>query len=50
MNSKIGLVTWYNLGYNYGTMLQAFATSTFLVKNGFMVDIIDLKKKKKAMF
>lgn len=50
MNSKIGLVTWYNLGYNYGTMLQAFATSTFLVKNGFMVDIIDLKKGKKQCF
>lgn len=42
-NKKIGLVTWYDRGGNYGSTLQAFATQTFLENNGYECELINYK-------
>ena len=43
MNKKIGLVTWYDRGGNYGSTLQAFATQTFLENSGYECELINYK-------
>lgn len=45
MNKKICLVTWYNLGHNYGTMLQAFAMQNIIRKLGYNSEIIKYEPK-----
>ena len=38
----IGLVTFYKeMGFNYGSVLQAFATQHFLKENGFKCELIN---------
>ena len=37
---KIGIVT-FHMAENYGSVLQAYALTTFLEKNGFKAEIID---------
>ena len=41
--NKIGLVTWYDRGFNYGSTLQAFATQTLLENNGYNCELINYK-------
>lgn len=42
---KIGLVTWYDRGPNYGTTLQAFALVEYIKKLGYDCEIINYKSK-----
>lgn len=41
---KIGIIT-YHSSHNYGSMLQAYALSTFLRNKGYVVEIIDFRSK-----
>ena len=41
---KVGLMTWYTYK-NYGTVLQAYALSEIIKKNGYECDLIDYKPK-----
>ena len=42
---KIGLVTWYDRGPNYGTTLQAFALVEYIKKMGYDCEIINYQSK-----
>ena len=48
---KIGLITWHSLE-NYGSVLQTYALSTILNKNGYNVEVINYVKgaKKGAIY
>lgn len=50
MNSKekIGLITFYR--DNYGSILQCYATKSFIEHLGFQCDLLSLKKKKTTFF
>lgn len=41
MRKKIGIVTWYHKGYNFGSTLQAYATQTVLEKRGYETELIN---------
>ena len=41
---RIGIIT-YHSSHNYGSMLQAYALSTFLINKGYNVEIIDYRNK-----
>lgn len=43
MTKKIGIVTWFDRGYNYGSTLQAYATQTVLQNMGYDSELIDYK-------
>ncbi len=45
MKKNICLVTWYNLGYNYGTILQAYATQNVIKNFGYNCEIIKYSLK-----
>ena len=40
-NKHVGIVTYYNI-YNYGSYLQAYALSSFLIDSGYSVDLLDI--------
>ena len=44
---KIGIVTWYDRGFNYGTALQAYSTQTYLENIGYTCELINYKPDKK---
>jgi hypothetical protein len=43
MKKKIGIVTWFDRGYNYGSTLQAYATQTVLQNMGYESELINYK-------
>lgn len=46
---KIGLVTWFHKGYNYGSSLQAFALQEALKNKSFDVELINYSPMKKNL-
>ncbi len=46
MAKKIGIVTWYDRGHNYGSTLQAYALQTILQNMGYDSEFISFKSKK----
>lgn len=44
---KIGIVTWYSGGYNYGSSLQAFAMQTIINELGYETEFINYTGDKK---
>lgn len=46
---KIGIVTWYYGGYNYGSSLQAFAMQTIIRELGYETEFIDYVGDKKLL-
>ena len=41
---KVGIIT-YHRSYNYGTVLQAYATAKTVYNLGYQVEIIDFENK-----
>ena len=48
--SKIGIVTWYDKGYNYGSTLQAFAMQSYLENKGYECELINYKPEYKKVY
>ncbi len=49
MAKKVGIVTWYNRGYNYGSTLQAYATQVILEKWGYSPEFIDFDPERQKI-
>ncbi len=47
MKKKVGIVTWYDSGYNYGSTLQAYAMQTVLQNMGCESELINYKPERK---
>jgi hypothetical protein len=48
MKKKVGILT-FHASHNYGSMLQAYALSTFLIKLGYDVQIINFRSSPQKM-
>lgn len=46
---KIGIVTWYDKGFNYGSTLQAFAMQSYLESKGYECELINYKPENRKI-
>ncbi|AEE91894.1 conserved protein of unknown function [Tepidanaerobacter acetatoxydans Re1] len=49
MVKKIGIVTWYDRGYNYGSTLQAYASQIILQKMGYSSEFINFNPERQKI-
>lgn len=49
MAKKIGIVTWYDRGYNYGSTLQAYAMQMILQKMGYSSEFINFHPERQKI-
>ncbi|MGF7057748.1 polysaccharide pyruvyl transferase family protein [Brassicibacter mesophilus] len=49
MAKKIGIVTWYHKGYNFGSTLQAYSTQMVLEQMGYDAELINYSSDKRKL-